>query len=49
VLGLCKVGTVGWSAGGECVGRRGSLVTGWRRMGMKVKMGERVDEKGQKE
>jgi hypothetical protein len=31
-LGLCKVGVVGWTAGDECVGGRGSLVTGWRRM-----------------
>jgi hypothetical protein len=30
---LCKVGTVGWSAGGECVGGRGSDVTGWGRLG----------------
>jgi hypothetical protein len=36
-------------AGGECVGRRGSVVTGWGRMEGKVKIGERVDEKGQKE
>jgi hypothetical protein len=28
-LELCEVGTVGWSAGGECVGEKGSLVTGW--------------------
>jgi hypothetical protein len=33
-LGLYKVGTVGWSAGGECVRGKGSLVTGWRRMGV---------------
>jgi hypothetical protein len=32
-LGLCKVGIVVWSAGGECVSRRGSLVTGLGRMG----------------
>jgi hypothetical protein len=32
-LGLCKVGIVGWSAGGECVGGRDSLETGWGRMG----------------
>jgi hypothetical protein len=31
--GLCKVGIVGWSAGDECVGGRGSLMTGWGRMG----------------
>jgi hypothetical protein len=34
---LCKglqeeVGIVGWSGVGECVGGRGSLVTGWGRM-----------------
>jgi hypothetical protein len=29
VLGLCKLGIVGWSVGDVCVGRRGSLVTGW--------------------
>jgi hypothetical protein len=29
-LGLCKVGIVGWSVGNECVGGRGSLVTGWK-------------------
>jgi hypothetical protein len=27
-LGLCKVDVVGWSASDECVGGRGSLVTG---------------------
>jgi hypothetical protein len=32
-LGFCKVGTVAWSAGGECVGVRGSVVTGWGRTG----------------
>jgi hypothetical protein len=35
--------------GGECVGARGSVVTGWGRTKGEVKMGERVDEKGQKE
>jgi hypothetical protein len=30
---LYKVGIVGWSTGGECVGGQGSLVTGWGRMG----------------
>jgi hypothetical protein len=30
---LCKVGIVVWSAGGECEEGRGSLVTGWGRMG----------------
>jgi hypothetical protein len=39
-LRLCKV----WSAGVECVGERGSLVTGWEG---KVRAGERVGEKGQ--
>jgi hypothetical protein len=29
---LCKFGTVGWSAVGECVGGRSSLVTGCGRM-----------------
>jgi hypothetical protein len=32
-LGLYKFGIVGWSAGDECVGERGSLVTVWGRMG----------------
>jgi hypothetical protein len=27
-LQLCKFGIVGWSAGGECIGGRGSPVTG---------------------
>jgi hypothetical protein len=31
-LGLCKVGIFSLSVGDECVGGRGSLVTGWRRM-----------------
>jgi hypothetical protein len=31
-LGLCKIGIVGWSAGDECVGGRGSLVLGSERM-----------------
>jgi hypothetical protein len=35
-LGLCKVGIAGWSAGGECVVGRGSLVTGWGAWGGKV-------------
>jgi hypothetical protein len=47
---LYKVGIVGFSAGGEYVGGRGSLVTGWGRMGGEgVSRGERVDEKWQKE
>jgi hypothetical protein len=33
MLGLCKVGIVGWSAGGKYVGRKGNVVTGWGRMG----------------
>jgi hypothetical protein len=33
VWGLCKVGIVVWSVGDECAGGRGSLVTGWGRMG----------------
>jgi hypothetical protein len=32
-FGLYKIGIVGWSVGDECVGGRGSLVTGWERMG----------------
>jgi hypothetical protein len=31
--GMYKVGIVGWSADDECEGGRGSLVTGWERMG----------------
>jgi hypothetical protein len=31
-LGLCKVDIVGWSAGGDCVGGRGSLMIGWGSM-----------------
>jgi hypothetical protein len=34
--------------GGECVGGRGSVVTGWGRIGGEGEDGERVDEKGQK-
>jgi hypothetical protein len=30
--GLYTVGTVGYSAGGECVGERGSVMTGWGRI-----------------
>jgi hypothetical protein len=30
---LCKIGTIGWSVDGEYVEGRGSLVTGWGRMG----------------
>jgi hypothetical protein len=32
-LGLCTVGTVGQSAGGEFVGGRVSVVTGWEKIG----------------
>jgi hypothetical protein len=32
-LGLCKVVIVGWSAGDECVGGKGSLVASWGRIG----------------
>jgi hypothetical protein len=28
-LGLCTVGTVGQSVGGECIGWKGSVVTVW--------------------
>jgi hypothetical protein len=35
-LGLYKVGIVGWSVSYECVGRSGSLVTGWERIGREV-------------
>jgi hypothetical protein len=48
-LGLCTVGTVGWSVHDECVGRKGSVVTDWGRIGKGGEDGERVDEKGQKE
>jgi hypothetical protein len=40
-LGLCKVGIVGWSVGGEYEGGRGSLVTEWGRIEGKVKAGGR--------
>jgi hypothetical protein len=49
VLGLCKVGIVGWSADGECVGGIGSVVTGWGRMGGEGEGRETMYEKGQKE
>jgi hypothetical protein len=49
-LGLCKVDIVGWSEDDECVGGRGSLVTGWGRMkGEGEGWRKRVDEKGQNE
>jgi hypothetical protein len=28
-VGSCRVGTVGYSVGGECVGRLSSVVKGW--------------------
>jgi hypothetical protein len=31
-LGLYKFGIVGWSAGDDFVGGRGSLMTGWGKM-----------------
>jgi hypothetical protein len=43
-----ELGTVG-ATGGKCVGGMGSMVTVWWRIEGVVKMGERVDEKGQKE
>jgi hypothetical protein len=47
-LGLCKVGIVGWSAGNECVGGSGSLVTGWGRIRRSGEgWGKRVGEKRQ--
>jgi hypothetical protein len=30
---LCKVGIIGWLAGGEYIGGRGSMVTGLGRIG----------------
>jgi hypothetical protein len=41
VLGLCNVGIKGWSVGDECIGGRGSLVTGWGTMGGKGRTGGR--------
>jgi hypothetical protein len=32
-LGLCKACIIGWSSGVESIGRKGSLVTGLRRVG----------------
>jgi hypothetical protein len=46
---LCKVGIVGWSVGGECVGGRGSLVTGLVRIAGEVECRGKVDKKRQKE
>jgi hypothetical protein len=31
--GIVCIGTVGYSAGSKCVGGRGSVVTGWERIG----------------
>jgi hypothetical protein len=42
---LCKVGIVCWSAGGECVGGSGSLVTEWENGRGREGQGEKVDEK----
>jgi hypothetical protein len=39
-LGLCKVSIVCWSVGDECVGGRGSPVTGSGRMGGEGELGE---------
>jgi hypothetical protein len=40
----------GWLLGDECEGRRGRLVTGWRRMTEEGEgWGKRVGEKGQNE
>jgi hypothetical protein len=47
-LGLYTVSTVHSSAGGECAGWKGSVVTGWERIGRRGE-DESVDEKGQKE
>jgi hypothetical protein len=44
---VCKVGTIGWSAGGEYVGGTGSVVTGWGRM-ERGGEGRGIDEKFQK-
>jgi hypothetical protein len=33
MLKLCAIVIVGLSADGKCVGRRGSVVTGWRWIG----------------
>jgi hypothetical protein len=49
-LELCKVDIVDWSVGDKCVGGRGSLVTGWGRMGREGEgWGKRMGEKGRKE
>jgi hypothetical protein len=46
--GFYKVG-IGQSAGGECIGGNGILVTAWGKWKWKMWAGERMDEKGQKE
>jgi hypothetical protein len=46
--GVYAVGRVGKSAGGEYIRGRGSVVTGWGRMGGRDADGERVEEKGKK-
>jgi hypothetical protein len=33
VLGVCTVGTIGYSVGDKCEGRRADMVTGWRKRG----------------
>jgi hypothetical protein len=38
--GLCTVGTVGYSAGGECVGGMGSVLTGWGKIREGSEMGK---------
>jgi hypothetical protein len=48
-LGLCAFGRVGLSEAVECVECRGSMVMGWGGLEGKVNIGERVEEKGQKE
>jgi hypothetical protein len=39
-LGLCKVGTVGLTAGSDCVGGSSSVVTGWGVIGVIMAGGE---------
>jgi hypothetical protein len=47
-LGLSVVGTADYSAGDDCVGARGSVVTGWR-IGGGGENRERVDVQRRKE